>query len=362
MRIDWFNFNDRQALTPSDDFFLPELCAAEALLVLVLLAELLVLALVLTEPMPDGFNWPRLALTSLFVQWIVLLSAGLLCRLRPLLARWRAAYAGPLCCLLVVAMTLACTAVTDLYQLGGPLPGSGELSLYLRHGLISLIISAILLRYFYLQSQWRRQQQAELRARIESLQARIKPHFLFNSLNSIASLVPVDPVKAEQAVLDLSDLFRASLAKPGSLVSWGEELELSRRYLSIEQYRLGDRLQLEWDVDEVPEDLPIPLLTLQPLLENALIHGVQPRIEGGMVRVEASYRDGLFQLCVSNPYQVEEGAAKSRGTRQGLSNIDGRLTALFGPRASLSVDRRDGRHYTCLRYPCARLTQEARAL
>ena len=124
----------------------------------------------------------------------------------------------------------------------------------------------------------------------------------------------------------------------------------------------GDRLQLEWDVDEVPEDLPIPLLTLQPLLENALIHGVQPRIEGGMVRVEASYRDGLFQLCVSNPYQGDEGAAKSRGTRQGLSNIDGRLTALFGPRASLSVDRRDGRHYTCLRYPCARLTQEARAL
>jgi two-component system sensor histidine kinase AlgZ len=219
-----------------------------------------------------------------------------------------------------------------------------------------------LLRYFYLQSQWRRQQQAELRARIEALQARIRPHFLFNSLNSIASLVVVDPFKAEQAVLDLSDLFRASLAKPGTLVPWREELELARRYLSIEQYRLGDRLQLDWQVDAVPDDLPIPQLTLQPLLENALIYGIQPRIEGGLVRVEAQYEDGVFLLCVSNPY--DEGAERqpSRGTQQALVNIDARLAALFGPRASLSVDRRDGRHFTCLRYPCERLTQEARAI
>lgn len=86
--------------------------------------------------------------------------------------------------------------------------------------------------------------------------------------------------KAEQAVLDLSDLFRASLARPGTLVAWRDELELSRRYLSIEQYRLGDRLQMDWRVDGVPDDLPIPQLTLQPLLENALVYGIQPRIEG----------------------------------------------------------------------------------
>src|SRR5690606_17155450 len=150
-----------------------------------------------------------------------------------------------------------CTAAADFFQLGGPMQRDGEANLYLRHGLISLIMSALLLRYFYLQSQWRRQQQAELKARIESLQARIRPHFLFNSLNSIASLVVIDPVKAEQAVLDLADLFRASLAQPGTLVSWHDELELAQRYLSIEQYRLGDRLQLVWDVEQVPADLPI---------------------------------------------------------------------------------------------------------
>ena len=360
MRIEWLN--RRPAPARRDDFFLPELCLPEALLSLVLLAELLVLVLVLAEPMQPGFNWVRLALTSLFVQWIVLLSAALLCRLRPLLSNLHAAAAGVLCCAVVVSLTLVCTAVADYYELAGPLPRSGEVNLYLRHALISLIMSALLLRYFYLQSQWRRQEQAELKARIESLQARIRPHFLFNSLNSIASLVVIDPSKAEQAVLDLSDLFRASLAKPGTLVPWSEELELAQRYLSIEQYRLGDRLQLDWQVDTVPGDLPIPQLTLQPLLENALIYGIQPRIDGGLVQVTAQYEGGVFQLCVSNPYDEGAEMKPSRGTQQALVNIDARVAALFGPRASLSVDRRDGRHFTCLRYPCARLTQEARAI
>ncbi len=345
-----------------DDFFVPELCQPEALLSMVVLAELLVLVLVLAEPMLAGFNWERLALTSLFVQWIVLLSAALLCRLRPLLARLNAALAGGLCCALVVGLTLACTAIADYFALGGPLLSKGEVNLYLRHALISLIMSALLLRYFYLQSQWRRQEQAELRARIEALQARIRPHFLFNSLNSIASLVALDPHKAEQAVLDLSDLFRASLAKPGSLVPWHEELALARRYLSIEHYRLGERLQVQWEVEGVPSDLPIPQLTLQPLLENAVIHGIQPRIAGGLIRVEASYRDGVFSLCVSNPYDAPQEAPPSRGTHQALSNIDARLAALFGERASLKAERRDGRHFSCLRYPCARPTQESSAL
>ena len=346
----------------SDEFFLPELCRPEALLGLVLLAELLVLVLVLAEPMQPSFDWVRLALVSLFVQWILLLSAGTTCLLRPLLSRLRASLAGLACCLVVLGLTLACTAVADLYELGGPLTRAGEVNRYLRHALISLIMSGLLLRYFYLQSQWRRQQQAELNARIEALQARIRPHFLFNSLNSIASLVVSDPHKAEQAVLDLSDLFRASLARPGTLVAWRDEMELARRYLSIEQYRLGERLRLHWQVEAVPDDLPIPQLTLQPLLENALVYGIQPRIEGGLVSVTAGYAGGVFELEVSNPFEEGLQTQASRGTRQGLHNIDARLAALFGPQASLSVERRNGRHYTCLRYPCARQKQEARSL
>ena len=342
-----------------DDFFLPELCESEALLSLILLAELLVLVLVLAEPIMNGFNWIRLALTSLFVQWIVLLSAALLCRLRPWLARLSVPLASSLCGAIVVGLTLGCSAVADYLNLGGTLQRDGEVNFYLRHALVAMIMSALLLRYFYLQSQWRRQQQAELKARIESLQARIRPHFLFNCLNSIASLVASDPHQAEQAVLDLSDLFRASLAKPGVLVPWSEELELAQRYLSIEKYRLGERLQLEWLIDELPAKLPIPQLTLQPLLENALIHGIQPRIEGGLVRIEGHYRNGIFELCVSNPYDPVNDAKPSRGTQQALNNIEARLSAIFGAQARLIIERRDGRHFTCLRYPCASLPQEA---
>ncbi|MDQ7913824.1 sensor histidine kinase [Pseudomonas sp. 102515] len=344
-----------------DDFFVPALCEPEALLVLVVLAELLVLVLVLAEPFTLQFNWIRLALVSLFVQWIVLLSAALLCRLRPWLARHRPVVAGGFCCAIVVALTLLCTLVADWLQLAGPLQRVGEVRLYMRHALIALIMSMLLLRYFWLQSQWRRQQQAELQARIESLQARIRPHFLFNSLNSIASLVALDADKAERAVLDLSALFRASLAQPGTKVRWIEELELSRRYLEIERLRLGDRLQLQWDVDGVPADLPIPQLTLQPLLENALIYGVAPRIEGGLVTIFATYRDGVFELVISNPYdpEVEQQPRPPKGTRQALSNIEARLTALFGPAASLKIERRDQRHTTSLRYPCERLMREA---
>ena len=345
----------------SDDFFLPELCAAESLLTLVLLAELLVMVLVLAEPMHHGFDWERLALISLFVQWNVLLAAGLLCRLRPLLMQIHQALAGVLCGMLVVALTLACTWMADWLGLSDGNRHEDMVARYLRHGIIALIMSGLVLRYFYLQSQWRRQQQAELRARLESLQARIRPHFLFNSLNSIASLIVIDPFKAEQAVLDLSDLFRASLAQPGTLIAWRDELSLGRRYLSIEQYRMGDRLQIEWDVQGVPDALQIPQLTLQPLLENAIIHGIQPRIAGGLISIHASYRDGMFELSVSNPFDAQDVAQPKRGTRQGLKNIEARLTALFGPQARLTVDRSDGRHTTCVRYPCARPTQEVRA-
>ncbi|MFF7707394.1 histidine kinase [Pseudomonas sp. NPDC007930] len=348
---------DVKARVPRE-FFLPQLCEPQALLMLVLLAELLVLVLVLSEPMAVGFNWVRLALTSLFVQWIVLLSAALLCQARPWLARLHPGSAGALCCLIVVSLALAGTAITDHYHLSGPGAVEGVYR-YLRHGLIAAIMSALLLRYFYLQSQWRRQQRAELQARLEALQARIKPHFLFNSLNSIASLIVMAPDKAEQAVLDLSSLFRASLRAPGTVVSWADEVALSKRYLSIEHYRLGERLQLQWRIDDVPDDVPIPQLTLQPLLENALIHGIAPRKEGGQVSIEAKYDGGVFVLSVSNPYDEAASAQVSGGTRQALANIEARLGALFGPGAGLTVERRDGRHSTCLRYPCARLTQES---
>lgn len=349
--------SERSPFLGDDDFFVPSLCTSEAVFTLVVMAELLVLVLVLAEPFAGSFDWSRLALTSLFVQWNVLLSAAMLCALRPRLALLSPRSAGLLCLLLVVLLTLACTLAAETLRLFVVLPESGE-ERYLRNGAISLIVSALVLRYFWLQSQWRLQRQAELLARIQSLQARIRPHFLFNSLNSIASLIAVDADKAEQAVLDLSDLFRASLAKPGTLVRWAEELDLCRRYLSIEQYRLGDRLQMRWDVAGIPDDLPIPQLTLQPLLENALIYGIQPRIEVGEVIVTGAWDGQLLRLEVSNPCAAQE-VVESTGTHLALENIQARLQVLFGSEALISAQRHAGRYIATLSYPCSRLMPEA---
>lgn len=347
-------------LDSNDDFFIPELCHPEALLRLVLLAELLVLVLVLAEPIHGGMDGQRLALMSLFVQWVVLLSAGVMCGLRPLLAHLPTWGVGVSCCGLVIGLTLGCTALADLYALGTALDTTG--GRYWRHGLISLIVSGVVLRYFYLRHLWRLRERAELRARIESLQARIRPHFLFNSLNSIASLITVNPDRAEQAVLNLSDLFRASLSHSGQVVRWADELALGRRYLEIEQLRLGARLRVVWDIQGVPEGLPIPQLTLQPLLENAILHGIQPRVEGGCIQVRGRYIKGRFRLEICNPLPPAGSAAFGKGTCQGTAILRDRVRALFGKDAKLTLLKHADCHYTRLHYSCARHMQEVGAL
>lgn len=332
-----------QQLTPEDEFFVPKLCESKALLSLVILAELLVLVIVLSESFLQEFNWQRFALISFFSQWIVLLSASLICWLRPYLARCSPLVAGIICCLGIVGLTLLQTqAAAYLYA---PLFIDSESLLHstLRFGLISLIISALILRYFYLISLWQQQKQAELRARLTALQARIQPHFLFNSLNSIASLISIAPHKAEQAVLDLSDLFRASLMPTDGLSTWQSELTLAKRYLSIEHYRLGERLTVNWQIETVPAELAIPHLTLQPLLENALVHGIHPLVAGGNIWIKATLQQQLFSLTIINSCPFKP--VSSTGSQIALSNLHARLSAYFGDSARL-IAHQDGELFT----------------
>ena len=144
---------------------------------------------------------------------------------------------------------------------------------------IGAIVGAIALRYMHLQLMWKRDLARQAQARVEALQARIRPHFLFNSMNTIASFTRTQPELAEQVVEDLSDLFRASLSDSSSS-NLGGELALARGYLRIEALRLGERLQVEWEVDELPPTVEIPPLTLQPLVENAVIHGILNECRG----------------------------------------------------------------------------------
>ena len=209
----------------------------------------------------------RLALMSLFVQWVALSSAVLICVLRPWLNRLPLVLGAGFAFLLVLTVTaamgtladrlLALTPSVDWTQIGGQL-------------VIASIITGLALRYFYVQQQLRARERAELQSRLQALQSRIRPHFLFNSMNIIASLIAIDPDTAESVVEDLSELFRASLNEAGNQVPMADELALCRRYVRIEQLRLGERLTVDWQLDP-HGDLKIPLLSLQPLLENAIL-------------------------------------------------------------------------------------------
>lgn len=332
-----------------EDFFLPDLCSSVAVFTLVVLAELLVLTWVLAVPTAGGFDWLSLAMASLFVQWIVLLSAALLCRLRSWMQRRALWVAIGVCFAVVVGLTLFFTVMAD-WVLGQGMLGRPQFQpeQMLRHGLIALIMTGLLLRYFYLQQQWQRQHDAELKARLQALQSRIQPHFLFNSLNSIVSLIASAPAKAELAVLDLADLFRANLSEASGVATWEEERHLCEGYLRIEHYRLGDRLRVEWQ-GNLPVATPMPLLTLQPLLENAIVHGLQPSLAGGDICIVAGLHDGVVELLVSNSCPPQ--TTSHQGSRMALENIRARVAGLFGPQAKLEAWRDGERFFSRLVYP-----------
>lgn len=330
-----------------DNFFLPDLCKVGAVLFLVLLAELLALVLALAGSTGRGFSWDSLALSSLFTQWVVLASAAILCLSRPFLARLALPWAATVSYLAIMLVALLCSLAGQYLGLSAQ-PGIAWWRT-VNHLLIAAILAGIALRYFYLQQQLRLQQEAELRARIEALQARIRPHFLFNSMNSIASLIASDPDLAERVVEDLADLFRQSLATEQTEVPIAEELEMCRRFVGIEALRLGPRLRVDWHIDALPESLKIPRFTLQPLIENAIYHGIQPLPEGGLVSIGVALEGDVCSIRVDNP--VAPGIPASTGNRMALQNIAHRMQALYGNAAEMLVERGAGSFSVSLRYP-----------
>ncbi|EKF75461.1 two-component system sensor protein, alginate biosynthesis [Alcanivorax hongdengensis A-11-3] len=341
----------------TQDSFLPDLCSTRAVLVVVVVAELMALVVCLVATYYRAFSLQQLATTSLFVQWVGLTSAALVCQLRPRLDRLPQAWAACAVVVLVVIDTLLFSVLARLI-LGWVFNDVGEIyplwdQDILVNGLIAAIIAGLVMRYFYVQEQLRQKGQAELQARIQALQSRIRPHFLFNSMNIIASLIAVDPDAAEQVVEDLSVLFRASLKNSGNEVTLAEELELCRRYIHIEQLRMGDRLQVDWQVEVDAENVLIPLLTLQPLLENAIYHGIQPLAAGGLVVIRACAEDGMLSLTVRNP-KPEVGGQSHNGNRMALENIQHRLEALYGDRVVVDSRPAKEQYEIEIRYPLQR--------
>ncbi|MEM1434431.1 MAG: sensor histidine kinase [Pseudomonadota bacterium] len=322
---------------------MPELCSAPALSLLVLFAELLVLILLFAG---GPLTWIRLALMSLFVQWVALCSAVLVCALRPLLNRMPLPVGAGCAFLLVLLVTGVMGVVADRVLVETPSIDWQQITGQL---VIAGIIAGLALRYFYVQQQLRARERAELQSRLQALQSRIRPHFLFNSMNIIASLIAIDPDTAESVVEDLSELFRASLNDAGNQVRMSEELDLCRRYVRIEQLRLGERLEVDWQLDP-HEDLKIPLLSLQPLLENAIYHGIQPRAEGGTVEVQLRRTPERVELSIRNPLPAAD-ASPTAGNRMALNNIRSRMEVLYGTQAGVDARPEGDAFVTRLYYP-----------
>jgi len=235
--------------------------------------------------------------------------------------------------LAVVLIVLAELAITLLVlRLGALVLGMG-LEDTGRDAFFAVATTLTLIGYFNLRN--RALSPALTEARLQALQARIRPHFLFNSINAVLSLIRAEPRRAETALEDMADLFRVLMADNRDLAPLESEVELCRQYLALEQLRLGDRLQIEWHVDNMPKDALMPPLVLQPLLENAVYHGIEPSIEPGVVSVNIYHVRDQVHMVLRNPYRKD--GKHHAGNKMALANIRERLALHFDAEASLQA-------------------------
>ncbi|MDX1593012.1 MAG: histidine kinase [Gammaproteobacteria bacterium] len=336
--------------------FLPDFCGLRIVFAVVVIGEMLALVLSLA-PAIDARRWSDLGLVSLYVQWVALTGTAALCLARGHLARLgdvaAATFAYLLLLAVILGVALAALALVDALGIDPLLPSGWDEGFVWRSLAIGAIAAAVSLRYFYVRHQWQRRVFAESRAHLEALQARIRPHFLFNSLNTVASLTRTRPEVAEATIEDLADLFRSSLADPSEGVPLEVELDLARRYLNIEQLRLGERLNVTWEVDELDSSLAMPALIVQPLLENAVYHGIEPRADGGTLSVRGIREGRDARLVIENPLGGEQGP-RLEGNRMALDNIRARLAAFYGRDDLLQTEVDGDRFRAVLRLPAER--------
>jgi two-component system sensor histidine kinase AlgZ len=201
----------------------------------------------------------------------------------------------------------------------------------LRVAAFALLLAAFIAGYFHLRNRAFSPALAE--ARLQALQARIRPHFLFNSLNAVLSLIRTDARRAETAIEDLAELYRMLMTDTRTLTTLDREIDVTRQYLNLEHLRLGERLCVQWEVDEAPRDALVPPLLLQPLVENAVYHGIEPGAEAGTIRIAIAREGDRVRVTLTNPYHPEH--QHRQGNRMALANIRERLALHFDAEAKL---------------------------
>ena len=312
---------------------LPDFCNLGVMLRILVLANLMGLTAALVR-IPSLANLlGEVQQISLILQPALLLSLATLCLLKKPLHR----LSYPLGVAVVLGVALG--SVTVVHQLIVSriflVEGLGLLE---RYWLLALLVSGVLLAYFNMRSRILSPAIGE--ARLQALQARIRPHFLFNSINAVMSLVRTEPQRAERALQDMADLFRVLMRENRELVRLEDEVNLSWQYLELEALRLGERLQVAWHIDKMPKDAMVPPLILQPILENAVYHGIEPGSGVGEIAVNIFHSRDQVQLVIKNPY-LKEGSHHA-GNKMAMQNIRERLSLHFDAEARLKCEVQGG--------------------
>lgn len=334
--------------------YLPDFCNAEVFLRALLAVQLIAIVFALIS-FRQGSFYVHIALISVFMLWVGIGVSAVLCLVRRRGWMKTAISTSVYAILVTLSMTLAVTLFGDylsstLRMIGQP---QDLVYLILRNMAVSLILIGLALRYFYLEYEAKLRLEIQAQARLQALQARIRPHFLFNSMNTIASLTHDEPDLAEQSIENLSDLFRASLAAEAS-VSLEQELTLTRSYIELESLRLGERLKIDWQLPEPLPELNLPALTLQPLVENAIYHGIEPIYEGGTIQIRITRIKGYIELSITNPVLENLSLQHNKGNKMALDNIRERLQLAFGGAAALKLREIDRQFCVTLLLPFTR--------
>ncbi|MDA3509160.1 histidine kinase [Acinetobacter junii] len=330
-------------MNSSGTYFFTKIGQWQHLLELIVASNVLAMVLALAEARSwHALEGIRVLQYTFFINWVILSFSAFVDYFQDFFTKLSQKVALTLGFVVLQIIVLLTTCAVNIIQFwAARSTGFSEdvlfhgVSLHLGYG---ILLGAFCLRYLYMREQWLRQQYSELNARIQAMQARIHPHFLFNSLNSVVSLISIDPDKAENMLISLSRLFRASFQEL-KLVSLEEEIDLCRQYLSIEKMRLGDRLTVEWNIQATPIELKratIPLLTLQPLLENSIFHGVEKVLQASTISVLVEILQNQVTIVITNPYSHDK--IKSRtGNGIAIENVEQRLKAYYGPAVKFQV-------------------------
>ena len=344
------------AVTQATGNFLPEICTPHAILRVMLGAQVLAVVLALTSASETYLgSFLKIGLTSLFVHWVALSSVFAICMLSRTLKKLTAMQTVASVSFLVVLFTVGASVIStmaDSYQKLGTLH-YWESSFVLRNAFIALVLILMVLHYFHLLHQKTELTHADTGAKYDALQSRMRPHFLFNSLNTIAQLIHVDKNKAEDALLDLADIFRTTL-DTRNRISLGEELDVTLRYLRMEALRLGKRrLNIVWDMDKknLPFNMEIPPLLLQPLVENAIYHGIQPCEDGGTLGISLYDAGQRLDVVVTNPVPPDDTTKHSKGNHIAQENLKNRLRLAYGDQANLKITKSEHQYRVSFSIP-----------